>query len=230
MLASIDRAAVEKARAHVAEIGWLLFDRHLTDAAGGNISVRVGDVVVMSPSYAGAQYHWRLKPEDVLIVDLEGNILEGAGKLSREAGVHLALQNEFYEYGNAVIHAHARNILVFAAMAQSMPPVLEGTQKFGELQIAQYAPSHTDELGVYIANAIRGQEDRIRKQAAGVIGAWHGLFAMGRDLDTTFDAVERMEANAYCILMAQAALGGRDLLAAQREHFNAEYQPFAGRK
>lgn len=230
MLASIDRPAVESARAHVAKIGALLFNRHLTDAAGGNVSVRVGDVLVMSPSYAGARHHWNLAPEDVLIIDYEGNVLEGAGSLSREAKVHIALHQEFGEHGTAVIHAHARNLLVFAAMAQPMPPVLEGCLKFGEVQIAQYAPSHTDELAVYIADGIRGQEERIRKQAAAVLAPWHGVFAMGRDLDFTFDAVERLEANAYCILMGQSALGGRDMLAAQREQFKTLYEPFEARK
>src|SRR5690606_8497331 len=132
MLHTIDRAAVEETRAKVARLSGLLFERHLTDAAGGNVSARVGEVVCVSPSYAGSQRQWRLQPEDVQIVDMNGNILEGAGKLTREAHVHFKLHKEFGEHGTGVIHAHSRNLLVFAAMKKSMPPVLEDTLKFGE--------------------------------------------------------------------------------------------------
>jgi ribulose-5-phosphate 4-epimerase/fuculose-1-phosphate aldolase len=120
---------IEHTREQVARIGRFLFDRRLTDAAGGNISARVGDLLCMSPSYSGSQRQWQLEPDHVLVVDLNGNI----------------------------------------------------------------------------AAELRGKEDKIRKQAAGVIAPWHGLFLMGKDLDAAFDAVERFDTNAYIILMAEAA-------------------------
>ncbi len=221
MVTALNHTAIEAARAELARIGALLFERHLTDAAGGNISVRVGDVVCMSPSLAGQKHQWQLQPEDVLVVDLDGNILEGEGKLTRETKVHFRLHKEFGEYGTGVIHAHPRNVMVFAAMAQSMPPVLEANLKFGEVKCIGYAPAHGEELAQNVAAAIRGQEARIAKQAAGVIAAWHGVFLIGKDLDAAFDAVERFDTNAYCILMAQMALGGRDLLAQQRADLEA---------
>ena len=55
-------------RALVARIGRFLFDRHLTDAGGGNISLRVGDVFCMSPTLAGQNKQWQLDPADVLVV------------------------------------------------------------------------------------------------------------------------------------------------------------------
>jgi L-fuculose-phosphate aldolase len=206
---------LRRAQAHIAEIGTLLFQRQLTDAAGGNISVRVGDRLAMSPRYAGMNYHWRLKPEDVLIVDLDGNVLEGSGQISREAKVHLALHREFGEHGQAVIHCHARNVLVFAAMNRPLPPVLEATLKFGEIPVAEFAPSHTPQLSEHIAAVIRGQEARIRKHAAAAIAPWHGLFVMAKDLDAAFDAAERIDTNAYCLLMGEM-MAASDLLAAQR--------------
>lgn len=190
-------------RAKIALTGALLFERHLTDAAGGNISVRVDNLVCLSPRYSGQQHQWQLKPENVLVVDMEGNILEGDGQLSRESRVHLALHQEFGAHGKAVIHCHARNMMVFAAMARPIPPVLEATLKFGTIPVVGYAPAHTPQLAENIAGAIRGQEARIAKHAAGAIAPWHGLFMMGKDLEATFDAVERVDTNAYCILMGQ---------------------------
>ena len=194
---------VEIMRQQIAELGAALYQRKLTDAAGGNISARVGDVMVMTPRYAGSRYLWRIKPEQVLVLDLEGHKLAGAGDISREIKVHRKLLTEFYPTGTAVIHAHALNILVFCAAQKPIPPVLDSTEKFGEIKQVPAAPAHSVELAEYIAAAIRGQEERIQKQAAAVLAPRHGLFAIGKDLPSTFDAVERIDGNAYCILFSR---------------------------
>lgn len=209
-------SAIREARQKIVEIGALMFERQLTDAGGGNISARVGDLVCISPRYSGQQHQWRLHPEQVLVVDRTGKKKAGEGDLSREAKVHLKLHNTFTDVGTAVIHAHALYVLVFAAMNRPIPPVLEQTLKFGEIPVVEYAPAHSEDLANNIANALRGQESRISKQAAGAIAPWHGLFVMGKDLDMAFDAVERINSNAQIVLMAQQFLGTNDLLAAER--------------
>ena len=65
---------VQAGRELVAHIGRILFDRNLTDAGGGNISLRVGEVFCMSPTLAGQNKQWQLEPEDVLVVDSRGEI------------------------------------------------------------------------------------------------------------------------------------------------------------
>lgn len=212
--------AVQSARAHIAHIGRLLFDRRLTDAAGGNISVRVGDVVCISPRYSGSQRQWQLDPDDVLVVDKAGNVLEGEGVVSRESRVHLKLHTEFADAGTAVIHAHPRHLLVFCTMAQPMPPVMEATRKFGITPVAEYAPAHSPKLAEHVAAQLRGREAIIRKHAAAVIAPWHGLFLMGKDLDFAFDAVERLENNAYCMLMG-AQWMGKEAFTALNAHMES---------
>ena len=83
--------AIQKARERVARIGQMMFERRLTDAAGGNISERAGELVCISPRYSGSQRQWQLTPEDVLVVNFEGEVLVGAGTISRESKVHLRL-------------------------------------------------------------------------------------------------------------------------------------------
>ena len=199
--------AISQARERIARIGRLLFDRHLTDAAGGNISVRVGNRVCISPRYSGSLHQWQLEPEDVLVADMDRNILLGTGQLSRESNVHFKLHRDFGEWGTSVIHAHARNLLVFAVLGRSLPPVLEATRKFGETPAIAYAPAHSPQLAENVAASLRGREARIKTQAAGVIAPWHGVFVMGKDLDATFDAVERLDNNAYILMMASAFAG-----------------------
>ena len=200
---------VMAARAHVAKIGKMLYERHLTDAAGGNVSVRVENLICISPRYSGSLRQWQLKPEDVLVSDFDRNILLGDGQISREANVHFKLHNEFGEYGTSVIHAHSRNLLVFAAMAQPMPAFLEATRKFGETPCVDYAPAHSPKLAENVAATMRGRESRIKTQAAAAIAPWHGLFLMGKDLNAAYDAVERMDTNAYLLIMSQMMAGSQ---------------------
>jgi L-fuculose-phosphate aldolase len=198
--------AVADMRSKIAGLGALLFDRRLTDTAGGNISAIVDDVICITPRYAGSKNRWQLRPEQVLVTDLAGNKLEGEGEISREAKVHFKLLNEFPD-GRAVIHAHAIHVLVFCVAGQSIPPVLECTQKFGEVKLVPFAPAHSAQLAENVAEALRGQTARIQKQAAAVIAPWHGLFVLGKDLDAAFDAAERIDVNAHCVLLARTLVG-----------------------
>jgi L-fuculose-phosphate aldolase len=214
----MDIATLDEARELIAQVGRIMLERNLTDLAGGNISVRIEDKIAMSPSYAGSRTFWRLKPEKVLVLDLQGNLLEGEGKVSREAPTHLKLLNEFYPQGQAVIHAHARNIMVFCATRQAIPPVLEYAYKFGEIKLAEYARGgvHNEQLAENVYQALSGQEGRMAKQAAAVMVPWHGLFAMGKDLYSVLDAVERIEVNARCILYGKMLLNDEDKLYRSR--------------
>lgn len=228
--AAIGEAAVQATRERMVYFGNLLFQRQLTDAAGGNISVRVatpaGDVLCITPKHAGQKRQWQLAPEDVLVADLDRNILDGYGVLSREANAHFGLHHAFGEYGKAVIHAHARNVMVFAALGRAMPAVIEATRKFGEIPVSKFAPSHTPALAEHIIAAMQPNASGIAKHAAAVIAPWHGLFCMGRDLDAAFDAVERIDTNAYCILMGHHLINNNMMLEAARQQMEGAVTPY----
>ena len=212
-------------RALVARIGRFLFDRHLTDAGGGNISLRVGDVFCMSPTLAGQSKQWQLEPEDVLVVSPRGEIFCGDGGLTRESAVHFGLHQNFAEHGSAVIHAHPRNLLVFACANRAMPPVMEATRKFGLTPVIDYAPAHSPKLGERIVATMRGREAMIAKHAAGTLAPWHGLFLMGKTLPAALDAVERLDTNAYMILMSRQ-LGASPQLRDERAEMETAIADF----
>jgi len=221
-------ASIDAARAAVAAIGALLFERHLLDLAGGNISVRAGDVICISPRYTGTTQHWHLTPERVLVVSPEGDRIDGDGELSRESKVHLRLHQDHAHDGTAVIHAHARHVLVFAAARREIPPVLEATRKFGTIPVIEYAPAHSAELSESIVAAIAANAERIRMQAAAVIAPYHGLFCIGKTLDAAADAVERIDTNAYCLLMA-GQIGASMMLEDERARMESEIGAFTSR-
>ena len=193
----------------------------MTDAAGGNISARVGERVCITPRFAGQKHQWQLRPEHVLVCDLDGNQLEGEGLPSRESKAHFRLYHDFPDC-TSVIHCHPRNVLVFCALDQPMLPVIEATWKFGEIKIVPFSAAHSQGLADGVAGAIAGQEARIRKHAAAVIARWHGLFVAGKDLDAAFDAVERLDTNARIILMSGAMAGGQEIARARYAALSAE--------
>ena len=197
-----DDDLISRTRNKIAETGRLVFERHLTDAAGGNISIRVGETVCITPRYSGSRRHWHLQPDQVLVSDLSGNKLEGDGEISREAKVHFRIYQEFPD-ATAVLHSHARNMMVFAASGQPIEPVLEATLKFDTIPVTSFAPAHSEKLADAIADGLRGKDEAIRKYATAVMAPWHGLFVVGKDIDAAFDLTERIDTNAYCILMSR---------------------------
>jgi L-fuculose-phosphate aldolase len=194
---------LQQMRERITILGKLMFDRFLTDIAGGNISARVGDQICITPRYAGSRNMWHLQPQQVLVVDLDGNQLDGEGEISRESKVHLRLYKDFPE-AQGIIHAHPRNVMVFVAARESIPSILESTRKFGGIKVTPaFAPAHSIELANLVAVAMRGQEEQLRAQAAIVIARWHGIFSMGKTIEAALDAVERIDLSAYILLYSQ---------------------------
>jgi L-fuculose-phosphate aldolase len=189
-------------RVQIARIGKLAYDRKLLDSAGGNITVRQGDRVYMSRSYAGGKHQWELRPEDVLVLDLEGTILAGEGDISRESAVHLACYHAFPEAG-CVFHAHSLNVMPFVSQGVPIPPMSEQTDKYGPIGFCKWAATHTPELGVNVVEGLRPQAHLLSKHPIATMVPRHGIFVVANDLNNAFDTLERIDRNAYICLMAR---------------------------
>ena len=183
----------------LAMVGRRLFERRLTDMAGGNISALDGDIVYMSPRYSGSRQHWQLDPSDFISGSLQNDELSQNPKFSREGRAHLSIYRKFPDV-KAVIHAHPFHVMPFAAASRPIQPVLESTEKFGVIDVVPFAPAHSEELAAHIVASFYGKEDRMRKQAAAVLLPTHGIIVAGKDLLNAIDAVERIDTNCWCIL------------------------------
>jgi L-fuculose-phosphate aldolase len=193
---------MEDPREHLVRIGKLAYDRKLLDSAGGNITTRVGDRVYMSRSYAGGHHQWDLRPEDVLVLDMDGNVLAGDGEFSREGAVHMACYHAFPDAG-CVFHAHSLNVMPFVSTGVPIPPMSEQTDKFGAIGFCEWAATHTEQLAVNVVAGLRPQAERIRQHPIATLIPRHGIFVVGKDLNGTYDALERIDRNAYIALMAK---------------------------
>ncbi len=187
----------------LCDAGRLMFQRRLTDLAGGNISIRSGDQVYMSPRYAGSRFHWDLSPGDLVTGRWDNDDITTDPRFSREGWSHLLIYREFPD-AQAVIHAHPFHVMPFAMAARAMEPVLEATHKFGVVELTEAAPAHTKVLAEHVVASLRGKEPRMRKHAAVVLIPFHGVILAGREFHLVLDALERIDTNAYCLLSRSA--------------------------
>ena len=183
----------------VANTGRLMFERRLTDMAGGNVSARLDGKIYISPRFSGSKLHWQLTPEDIISGDIDSDEIFQHPSFSREGRAHLAIYRNFPDV-LGVVHAHPFHVLPFCAAGRSIEPVLEGTMKFGVVECIKEAPAHSAELADHVLEGMRGKEDRIRVQAAAGLMPGHGIIVAGKTLLAAIDAVERIDWNAYCIL------------------------------
>jgi L-fuculose-phosphate aldolase len=194
----------------MVEIARLMYERRLTNAAGGNLSCRVGDHIYISPRYLGSKHRWRLREEMILVYDREFNIVEGdSAQLSREGRMHFGCYKHFPQV-NGVIHAHPQYLTVFASAGEPVPPVNQYTEKFGAMPVVANLPSHSQELADAVVEAITPRADVLNKNGLGLVLAWHGVVVVGRDLDDAYDTLDRLEWSAQTLLQLRAAGLGLD--------------------
>ncbi len=189
----------------LCDAGRIMFDKRLTDMCGGNISARDGDTVYMSPRFAGQRYHWDLTEDELVTGKWADDEIANDPRFSREGWSHLYIYRNFPD-AQAVVHAHPFHVMPFTAYSIPIEPVLESTQKFGVIELCKPAAAHTKELGLNVIEALQGKEAMIRKQAAGVLLPSHGIILAGQDFDKTLDALERIDENAYCLIVKSSLL------------------------
>jgi L-fuculose-phosphate aldolase len=193
---------MEDPRAAMAAICRMAYARKLLDSAGGNLTVRSGDRITMSPRYAGSQKQWQLDASDFLTLDLEGNLLAGSGAISREGAMHLAVYRHLPRAG-CVFHAHAQNIMVFASTCRPIPPTSEQTDKYGVIPLCEHAPSHTEELGENVVAALLPQAEKLDKQGIACLIPRHGIVCVASDLNAAYDTLERIDRGARMFLLGR---------------------------
>ena len=167
----------------------------LVEGTSGNLSARLPDGnVVMSPS---SHPYEDMTVADLAVVDLEGNVLEGERAPTSEKALHLECLRQHPDLG-AVIHSHAKYCTMFAITHLPIPCVIEEFDIFvgGEVPIADYKLTGSDELGVEVARHVG---DR-----GAVLMANHGLLTVGKDLAQAHKVAGLVERTAEIVWGARA--------------------------
>jgi L-fuculose-phosphate aldolase len=189
-------------RERMAAICRMAYDRRLLDSAGGNLTVRERGSIYMSPRYAGSRRQWQLSAEDFLVVDGDGTVLAGSGERSRETAVHLAAYRAFPTAG-CVFHAHPVNVMIFVSAGVPLASPSEQTDKYGEIGFCEWAPAHSEALATNVVHALRPLEVEIQSHPIATLVPRHGIFIVGADLDSAYDALERIDRAARIAVLSR---------------------------
>ena len=170
---------LEELRAQVCEANLLLPAVGLVTWTSGNVSARDADtgLVVIKPS--GVRFE-DLKSEDMVVVDLEGNLIEGSRKASSDTASHLYIYRHRDDVGG-IVHTHSRYATAFAALGQPIPCVLTAmADEFGgPIPCGGFALIGGEEIGKVVIESI-GNSPAVLLQN-------HGVFTIGK---TPTDAVK----------------------------------------
>jgi L-fuculose-phosphate aldolase len=175
---------LEAERNLIVEYGRKLIESQLTTGTGGNLSIinREDDLVAIKPS--GVDY-FQMKPEDVVVVDTEGNIVDGKLKPSSEISFHLGLLTTRQDI-TAVIHTHQIYATTIACLNWELPAVhyLVGLSG-NKVPLAEYATYGSKELAENILKAIGPYN--------ACLMANHGLVTVGANISKAFAVAEEIE-------------------------------------
>lgn len=185
-------------REEMCKVAKLMWERRLTNAAGGNFAVRADDNrVLISPSLMSEQKHCDLRPEDFLLIDYDENILEGTGKLSREGLMHVLILKNFKEIG-CTIHAHPFYCMPFVAKSAPIPNLTEATMGRGYVGCIEYTKAYTPELSMNVYQYFEDHRELAMKKPIGVILPLHGVVVSGPNIYLAYSMLERIECDAFC--------------------------------
>lgn len=184
-------------REHVVRTAQQMLARGFTEGTSGNVSMRVPDGALITPS---TMPYMEIQPEDIVLLDLEGNVIEGTRVQSVEFQVHLEAYRRRSNVG-AVIHSHPVVSSAFAAARHPMPAFLDEFGVFvgDEIRVAEYGISGTPDLARQVGDAL-GENN-----AAFI--ANHGLVVVAKDLDQALLLTSRIERAGMTYLYAKM-LGG----------------------
>jgi L-fuculose-phosphate aldolase len=219
-------ANLKNIRKSICEIGKLLYDRELTDSSGGNISVRDGDKIYISPRRAGVDHQWNIEEDSIIVTDLcKVPVIGEVENISREATSHYFIYQNFPEIG-AVIHAHPIYLMAFGAAHMDLPAISEGTRAILGDQpiknIEEVVPG-SHEQGMQVVNNFKERRE-IDPSAPLICGIpFHGSFAAGKTLNEAFVYTE-VANNCAKILVFRQIMFGNDPKAdfSIHRHFTKE--------
>jgi len=198
----------EEIKNEIIRVVKVLYDREMITALGGNVSARVPGEnefwITPSQVFKGA-----LTPEDLIKVDLEGNLVEGFLKPSVETPMHAIVYKVRPEV-NAVVHAHNPYTLGLALAGVPIPPVTdEAVVLLRRVEVIPFAFPGTDKLANYVGEALK-------RGAKALILQNHGVLGVGHNLLEAEAIVELMEAISKMIFMCYT-LGKRPQLIPEED-------------
>lgn len=188
----------ENERMEVINTGIEMAKTSLVVGTWGNISRRIDDsLIAITPS--GMDYY-SIKQEDITILNMNGEVIDGKRKPSIEYNMHLEIYKNRSEIG-AVVHTHSTYCTALAMARKGIPAAAEDLIQItgGDIRVSEYALPGSIELAKNAVKALEGRN--------AVILANHGALSAGKDLKETLKISLILEKTAKATIYAHL-LGG----------------------
>lgn len=224
---------LELLKQKVYEANMLLPHYHLVTFTWGNASAvdREQGLVVIKPS--GVEYN-QMKPEDMVVVDLNGNIIEGDLRPSSDTATHLELYRCFPDIGG-VVHTHSRWATVWAQAGRGIPPYGTTHGDYFAQEIPCTREMTEEEIKTeYELNTGKVIAETFKDKKAGYIPAVlvknHGPFCWGKDAaEAVHNAVVLEEIAMMAVYTEQLSQNQASVMpqALLNKHFFRKHGPDA---
>lgn len=183
----MQRIGFAEAAAMIIECGRRVYASGLVAGNDGNISVRLDENrVLMTPT---GQSKGELTGEDLVVLDMQGQVLQGRRKPTSEWELHLQVYaNDGRQRG--VLHAHSPFAAAFAAAGEALPAdcrLAEVTECLGEIPLLPYAAPGSRELASGVGRAAAAQKYN------GALLESHGPVLWGESLTQALYRLEELE-------------------------------------
>ena len=170
----------------------------LVVGTSGNVSVRRGDFVAVTPS--GVDYA-EMSTVDIPVVDLDGFVVAGALKPTSELPMHLTAYAD--HQAGAVVHTHSLYASALSLLRDEVPAVHYQLAEFGgTVRVCEYATFGTDALARSMSEALRGRSACLLRH--------HGTVTLGDRLSRAYDRARQLE--WLCQLWLTATSAGQPRL------------------
>jgi L-fuculose-phosphate aldolase len=178
------KVLLKSEREQIVDYGKKLINSNLTRGTGGNLSIYNKEKGLMAITPSGMNY-FEIKPGDVVVMDLNGNVIEGNRTPSSEYEMHRIFYTNRQDI-NAIIHTHPVYSTTLSCLHWDLPPVHYLVALAGpNVRCAKYATFGTKELA---ENAFEAMKDR-----KAVLLANHGLLVGAEDLPNAFNISIQIE-------------------------------------
>ncbi|SNX54684.1 L-ribulose-5-phosphate 4-epimerase [Thermoanaerobacterium sp. RBIITD] len=194
---------LEELKQRVYKMNMMLPKNNLVTMTSGNVSGRDPEtnLVVIKPS--GVLYD-DMTPDDMVVVDLDGNVVEGKLKPSVDTATHLYVYRHRSDV-NGIVHTHSPYATSFAALGRSIPVYLTAiADEFGcAIPVGPYAKIGGEEIGKAIVDYIGDSPAILMKN--------HGVFTIGNTPEAALKAAVMVEDTAKTVHLA-LLLGTPDVI------------------
>lgn len=175
---------LQNMRQELVRYGKEMFQAGLVTGTGGNLSMydRGNQLVAITPS---GQSYMALEADDMVIINLDGTVVEGQGKPSSEWRMHCALYRERDDI-SSVVHTHSPQATTLACLERDLPAIhYLIAAAGGAVRCAPYSTFGTEELA---RGACRSMEGR-----RAVLLARHGLLAGAHTISKAYEIASHVE-------------------------------------